>query len=117
MSSPIFDSTFGTGRFRREEPMTTSDQSSQATPADELRRQITDPNIPKNEREWWAAQEIERLTALAPSPEPQNVRETPGEIARKLAVIELGVSDETFIGKLAAAIRARPRAIRRGAER
>jgi hypothetical protein len=40
------------------------------------------------------------------SPEPQDVRETPEEIARKLAVIELGVSDETFIGKIAAAIRA-----------
>jgi hypothetical protein len=39
------------------------------------------------------------------SPEPQNVRETPEEIARKVAVIELGVSDETFIGKIAAAIR------------
>jgi hypothetical protein len=44
-------------------------------------------------------------TSPAPSPEPQNVRETPGEIARKRAVIELGVSDETFIGKIAAAIR------------
>jgi hypothetical protein len=40
------------------------------------------------------------------SPEPQDVRETPEEIARQLAVIELGVSDETFIGKIAAAIRA-----------
>src|SRR3954452_24881213 len=30
-------------------------------------RQIMDPNIPKNEREWWAAQEIERLAALAQS--------------------------------------------------
>jgi hypothetical protein len=59
MSSPIFDATFGTGRFKSEEPMT-ADQS-QATPADELRRQIMDPNIPKSEREWWAAHEIKRL--------------------------------------------------------
>jgi hypothetical protein len=32
-----------------------------ATPRAELERQIMDPNIPKNEREWWAAAEIERL--------------------------------------------------------
>ena len=35
-----------------------------ATPRAELERQIMDPNIPKNEREWWAAAEIERLRAL-----------------------------------------------------
>jgi hypothetical protein len=34
-----------------------------ATPRAELERQIMDPNIPKNEREWWAAAEIERLRA------------------------------------------------------
>ena len=33
----------------------------EATPRAELERQIMDPNIPKNEREWWAANEIERL--------------------------------------------------------
>jgi hypothetical protein len=32
-----------------------------ATDPQELERQIMDPNIPKNEREWWAAREIERL--------------------------------------------------------
>jgi len=37
----------------------------EATPRAELERQIMDPNIPKNEREWWAADEIERLGALA----------------------------------------------------
>jgi hypothetical protein len=42
------------------------------------------------------------------------VRETPGEIARKRAVIELGVSDETFIGKIAAAIAALEQSKRRG---
>lgn len=33
-----------------------------ASPAD-LERQILDPNVAKNEREWWAAREIERLRA------------------------------------------------------
>ena len=35
----------------------------QATPAATLEQQIMDPNFPKNEREWWAADEIERLRA------------------------------------------------------
>ena len=35
----------------------------EATPSDTLREQIMNPCIPKNEREWWAAREIERLTA------------------------------------------------------
>jgi len=36
----------------------------QATPKAELERQIMDPNVPKNEREWWAAAEVERLQGL-----------------------------------------------------
>lgn len=32
-----------------------------ATLGEELRRQIMDSRVPKNEREWWAAREIERL--------------------------------------------------------
>ena len=36
----------------------------EATPRAELERQIMDPNIPKNEREWWAAAEIERLRKI-----------------------------------------------------
>jgi hypothetical protein len=36
----------------------------EATPSAELERQIKDPNISKNEREWWAAAEIERLTSM-----------------------------------------------------
>lgn len=42
--------------------MTDIDQH-EATPRSELERQIMDHNIPKNEREWWAAAEIERLRA------------------------------------------------------
>lgn len=34
-----------------------------STPREELERQIMDANLPKNEREWWAAHEIERLRA------------------------------------------------------
>jgi hypothetical protein len=34
-----------------------------ATPAEELERQIMSPSVPKNEREHWAAREIERLRA------------------------------------------------------
>ena len=32
-----------------------------ATPVSEVERQICDCNVPKNEREWWAAGEITRL--------------------------------------------------------
>lgn len=35
----------------------------QATPNATLEQQIMDSNIPKNEREWWAHKEIERLRA------------------------------------------------------
>lgn len=38
------------------------DNACEATDPAELRRQIMDSRIPKNEREWWAAREIERLT-------------------------------------------------------
>lgn len=37
------------------------DAACEATPASELERQIMSPSVPKNEREWWAAREIERL--------------------------------------------------------
>jgi hypothetical protein len=106
MSSPIFDSTFGTGRFRREEaPFTPKEDRMTITDSDlnYLRNISTRPGP-------GAGRSIDPTKpgpdADRASPEPQNVRETPGEIARKLAVIELGVSDETFIGKIAAAIRA-----------
>ena len=33
------------------------------TPADSLEQQIIDPSFPKNEREWWASEEITRLRA------------------------------------------------------
>jgi hypothetical protein len=39
-------------------------QSALATDPKELERQIMDPNVPKNEREWWAAREIEKLQDL-----------------------------------------------------
>ena len=35
----------------------------QATPNATLRDQIMNPNFPKNEREWWAADRIEQLEA------------------------------------------------------
>lgn len=38
-----------------------------STPRAELERQIMDSNVPKNEREWWAAREIERLRAALQS--------------------------------------------------
>ena len=44
-------------------PEVSPDQGYEATSREELRRQITDCNVPKNEREWWAAHEIERLEA------------------------------------------------------
>lgn len=33
------------------------------TSADSLEQQIIDPSFPKNEREWWASEEITRLRA------------------------------------------------------
>ena len=45
--------------------MIDEDKAYQATPAATLEEQITNPCIAKNEREWWAHHEIERLqTAL-----------------------------------------------------
>lgn len=38
-----------------------SDEAHEATPDHELERQIMSYNEPKNEREWWAMHEIERL--------------------------------------------------------
>lgn len=37
------------------------DKQGKATSASELRRELLDPNLPKTEREHWAAHEIERL--------------------------------------------------------
>jgi Lar family restriction alleviation protein len=45
----------------------TDDRACAATPPAELERQIMDSNIPKNEREWWAAREIERLRSTLPT--------------------------------------------------
>lgn len=42
-------------------PCSASDGACQATPREELLRQLLDSRIPKNEREWCAAREIERL--------------------------------------------------------
>jgi hypothetical protein len=41
--------------------MNPPDQPYQATPAGDLRQQIMDSRVPKNEREWWAGREIEKL--------------------------------------------------------
>jgi len=41
--------------------MNPPDHPCQATPAGDLRQQIIDSRVPKNEREWWASREIEKL--------------------------------------------------------
>ena len=41
--------------------MSDAEKAYQATPASTLEEQIMNPCIAKNEREWWAAAEIERL--------------------------------------------------------
>ena len=38
-----------------------SDKTAQATPPEDLREQILSPSVAKNEREWWASKEIQRL--------------------------------------------------------
>ena len=41
--------------------MSDAEKAYQATPAPTLEEEIMNPCISKNEREWWAAAEIERL--------------------------------------------------------
>jgi hypothetical protein len=43
--------------------MSDAEKAYQATPASTLEEQIMNPCIAKNEREWWAAAEIEKLRA------------------------------------------------------
>lgn len=44
----------------------TDDRPCQATPSADLRQQIMDSRVPKNEREWWSQRTIEKLeTELA----------------------------------------------------
>ena len=43
------------------EDVSNEQMTAQATPNEELRRQILSHVVPKNEREWWAARAIERL--------------------------------------------------------
>lgn len=52
----------------------------QATPAATLEQQIMNPNFPKNEREWWAADEIERLRAA--------LREDARDFANRIELLE-----------------------------
>ena len=42
-------------------------RAGQATSRVDLERRIMDPNIPKNEGEWWASREVERLRELVDS--------------------------------------------------
>jgi|DEB3_MinimDraft_2_1074329.scaffolds.fasta_scaffold147495_1 hypothetical protein len=42
-------------------------EPQQATPPEELRRQIMDYNEPKNEREWWACNRIHALEKQMPA--------------------------------------------------
>jgi hypothetical protein len=42
-------------------------EAQQATPPEELRRQIMSYTEPKNEREWWALHRIEKLESLFPA--------------------------------------------------
>ena len=41
--------------------MSADDKPCQATPPVDLRQQIMDSRVPKNEREWWASRLIEKL--------------------------------------------------------
>ena len=43
--------------------MSDAEKAYQATPASTLEEEIMNPCIAKNEREWWAAAEIEKLRA------------------------------------------------------
>ena len=45
------------------------------TPQDSLESQIMDPNFPKNEREWWASEEITRLRAEVESLKAEDARQ------------------------------------------
>jgi hypothetical protein len=65
----------------------------QATDSMTLRKQITDCNVPKNEREWWAAREIEKLQAELTEARAIILRHHAaqgGEDARRLDWLERG---------------------------
>jgi hypothetical protein len=49
------------------------ERATQATPKAELERQIMSWNVPKNEREWWALHEIERLREIVRLKRPHPV--------------------------------------------
>ena len=67
--------------------MTDKSYSSAATPPAVLRDQIMDSRIPKNEREWWAAREIERLrgalSEIAKQYENQNLNHVDFRVGAK----------------------------------
>ena len=55
----------------------TDDKPRQATPFADLRQQIMDSRVPKNEREWWAQRTIEKLeTELAAEKAECNLNRT-----------------------------------------
>ena len=55
----------------------TDDTPYQATPSADLRQQIMDSRVPKNEREWWAQRTIEKLeTELAAAKAECNLNRT-----------------------------------------
>ena len=52
------------------------------TPADSLEQQIIGPSFPKNEREWWAAEEITRLNSHLD--EIERLLQKGGEVGKRL---------------------------------
>lgn len=69
------------------------DRSCQATPREELERQITSYTIAKNEREWWACREIESLRARIEELERENyiwvaMRRPKADLLARIAELE-----------------------------
>jgi chromosome segregation ATPase len=74
-------------------------QPCQATPAGDLRQQILDSRVPKNEREWWASRTIEKLERELTETERQRFgadaerRRLRAELASKTACYDIACSE------------------------
>jgi len=74
--------------------MNPPDKPCQATPAGDLRQQILDSRVPKNEREWWASRTIEKLeTELAAAQSERDLA-----ITRVASILWSGAIDKHTCG-------------------
>ena len=71
----------------------TDDTPCQATPSADLRQQIMDSRVPKNEREWWAQRTIEKLETELASMKARAEKAEAKIITARLALSRIANSD------------------------